>query len=201
MSFIKRIYLISFLVFFSNSTVFASGIEASYGFGVATGSYQLDADEGTLDGTSYFSPIHLFYMAEMGSTSRLTVEFFHYDFKFESKPAQTLGTHVLNSGFNFLYEEELKLSNFFKPILGVGLQVSKLVQTARHRTTTSGALDTTNGSPFADKDDFVASAIFSAGYDIHFTKSTFLYTRVMQTLGISNQLTETQLLLGVMFRK
>ncbi len=198
MSLIKRIYLFSFIVLLSNTTAFASGIEGSYGFGFAAGSYQLKASEGTLDDISYTSPIHLFYMAEMGSTSRLTAEFFHYSMKFKSKPAETLGTEALNSGVNLLYEEEIKFSNSFRPILGAGLSVSKLVQTARHRTTINGDL---KGDPLPDKDEFTTSLIFSAGYDFQVTDNMVLYTRVMQSLAISNDLTETQFLIAFMFRK
>ncbi len=197
MSLIKRIYLFSFIVLLSNASAFASGIEGSYGFGFATGSYQLKASEGTLDDISYASPIHLFYMAEMGSTSRLTAEFFHYSMKFESKPNDTMGAQVLNSGVNLLYEEEIKFSNSFRPILGAGLSVSKLVQTARHDTDANGNLKT----QYADKDEFTTSLIFSAGYDFQVTDSMVLYTRVMQSLGISNDLTETQFLVAFMFRK
>lgn len=197
MLFIKRILVLSFIVLFFNTSVFASGIEGSYGFGFATGSYQLKASEGTVDGEVYTSPIHLFYMAEMGSTSRLNVEFFHYDIKFKSKPAQTLGTTVLNSGVNFLYEEELKFSNFFKPILGAGLQLSKVVQTARFKLDAQGF----RIADYPDKDDFAASMLVSAGYDVHITDNMVLYARVLQTLGISNDLSETQILFAFMFRK
>lgn len=186
-----------FIVLFFSSSVFASGIEGSYGFGVATGSYQLKSSDGTLDPETYTSPIHLFYMAEMGSTSRLTAEFFTYSFKFKSVPTKTLGTEVVNSGVNFLYEEELKFSNFFKPVIGIGLSVSKLIQSARHSTTITGNLN----QKFANKDEFVASMLFSVGYDLHVTDNMFVYGRAMQTLGISSDLTETQFLIAFMFRK
>ncbi len=197
MLFIKRICLFSFAVLFFNSSVFAGGIEGSYGFGFATGSYQLKASEGTLDAEAYASPIHLFYMAEMGSTSRLNLEFFHYNIKFKSKPAETLGTNVLSSGVNILYEEELKISNSFKPILGVGFSIAKMVQSARHSTNNAGQLS----EQFADKDDFTASLLFSAGYDVQMTDNMVVYGRLMQTLGISSDLTETQFLIAFMFRK
>jgi len=198
--FIKRIYLFLFVALFFNSPVFAAGIDASYGFGFGIGMYDLDADEGSLDTTTYASPIHLFYMPEMGSTSRLTIEFFHYGvpsaIEFESTPGKTLGTDVINSGFNFVYEEELQMSNSFKPILGIGLSVSKLVQESRFSTLDDGTL---NGQAYEDKDDFVASALFEIAYDINFTDNFFIYTRLMQSLGISNDLTETQFLIGFMF--
>ncbi len=197
MLFIKRIYLLSFLILFCNSSVFAGGIEASWGFGFAASSFDLEADEGTLDTTTYASPIHLFYQADMGSTSRLNMELFHYSFEFESVPGETLGTSVANTGINFLYEEELKLSEYFKPILGAGLQLSKLAQTSRFATDANGKL---LGSAFEDKDDFAASLLLSAGYDIHVTDSMVIYGRLMQTVPVSNDLTETQFLIAFMFR-
>jgi opacity protein-like surface antigen len=199
MSFIKRIYLLSFLILFCNTSVFAGGIEASWGFGFGYSSLDLEAEEGNLEATPYASPIHLFYMAEMGSTSRLNVELFHYDLEFDFTPGDTLGTTVVNTGLNFLYEEELKLSDYFKPILGAGLQVSKLSQTSRFQTNSDGTL--APGSPFEDKDDFAASLLISAGYDFNITDSMVFYTRLMQTIPVSNDLTETQFLIAFMFRK
>ncbi|MFV2061801.1 MAG: hypothetical protein ACC653_14035 [Gammaproteobacteria bacterium] len=199
MLFIKRIYLLSFFILFCNTSVFAGGIEASWGFGFGYSSFELDADEGKLDATQYASPIHLFYMAEMGSTSRLNMELYHYNFEFDYTNGETLGTTVVNTGLNFLYEEELKLSDSIKPILGAGLQFSKLSQTSRFATNPDGTR--APGSPFEDKDDFAASLLLSLGYDIQVTDGMVLYGRLMQSVGISNDLTETQFLIAFMFKK
>jgi len=196
MLFFKRICVLSFFIVFFNSSVYASGIEASWGIGFGYSAFELDADEGTVESINEVTPIHLFYLAEMGSTSRLNVELFHYDLKFDSKPAQTIGAQVLNTGLNFLYEEELKISNYFKPILGVGLQLSKVAQTSRHSTTANGDLD----SKLPDVDEFAASMLVSAGYDVQVTDGMVVYGRLMQTIGISNDLTETQFLIAFMFK-
>lgn len=118
----------------------SAGIDYAIGAGVSYANIEYSDDDGDTVGETLVFPLRIFGELKMDKINKFQAGFRMVDFDIDATTDGDMGATFEGSQFDGAWLHQLRLGRDFKPWLGVGVRVSFLEVTGKHRVDQDGYL-------------------------------------------------------------